>query len=49
MAEPFDVVIIGAGISGFGMAAHLRRQCPGKRSAITERRHRLGRTRDLVR
>ncbi len=49
MAEPFDVVIIGAGISGIGMAAHLRRQCPGKRFAIIERRERLGGTWDLFR
>jgi len=49
MAEPFDIVIIGAGISGIGMAAHLRRQCPGKRFAIVERRDRLGGTWDLFR
>lgn len=49
MTEPLDVVIIGAGISGIGMAAHLRRKCPGKRFAIIEARDRLGGTWDLFR
>lgn len=46
---PFDVMIIGAGISGIGMAAHLVEKCPGKRFAILERRERLGGTWDLFR
>jgi cation diffusion facilitator CzcD-associated flavoprotein CzcO len=29
-AEHFDVLIVGAGISGVGAAYHLRQQCPGK-------------------
>ena len=47
--RPFDVVIVGAGISGIGMAAHLRRKCPHKRFAIVERREHLGGTWDLFR
>jgi monooxygenase len=48
-AEPLDVLIVGAGISGIGMAAHLVRKCPGKRFAIIERRERPGGTWDLFR
>ena len=47
--QPLDVLIIGAGISGIGMAAHLRRKSPGKRFAIIERREQLGGTWDLFR
>lgn len=47
--QPVDVLIIGAGISGIGMAAHLRRKCPGKRFAIIERRVQIGGTWDLFR
>ena len=46
---PFDVLIVGAGISGIGMAAHLQAKCPAKRFAILERRERLGGTWDLFR
>ena len=45
----FDVLIVGAGISGIGMAAHLEAECPGKTYAILERRERLGGTWDLFR
>lgn len=45
----FDVLIVGAGISGIGMAAHLEAQCPGKTYAILEMRERLGGTWDLFR
>lgn len=48
-AEPFDVLIVGAGISGIGMAAHIARKCAGKRFAIVERRQRPGGTWDLFR
>jgi cation diffusion facilitator CzcD-associated flavoprotein CzcO len=34
--ENFDVVIIGAGISGVGAAYHLTKQCPGKRFTVLE-------------
>ena len=45
----FDVLIVGAGISGIGMAAHLEMHCPDKRYAIVERRERIGGTWDLFR
>ncbi len=44
-----DMLIIGAGISGIGMAAHLGMSAPGKRYAILERRAALGGTWDLFR
>ncbi|MFI8481332.1 flavin-containing monooxygenase [Pseudomonas sp. NPDC078700] len=47
--EHHSVVIIGAGLSGIGMACHLSRQCPGKGFSIIERRDNLGGTWDLFR
>ncbi|NDB15854.1 MAG: NAD(P)/FAD-dependent oxidoreductase, partial [Gammaproteobacteria bacterium] len=44
-----DVLIVGAGLSGIGAAAELRRQFPRKRIAILESRDRLGGTWDLFR
>ena len=35
-AEHFDVVIVGAGISGVGGAYHLSKQCPGTRFVVLE-------------
>ncbi len=35
-AEHFDVLIVGAGISGVGGAYHLRQQCPGKTFVVLE-------------
>ncbi|MBU9375909.1 NAD(P)/FAD-dependent oxidoreductase [Burkholderia multivorans] len=49
MKTDFDVLIIGAGISGIGMACHLARECPDKRVGILERRHAIGGTWDLFR
>ncbi len=46
---PLDLLIVGAGISGIGMAAHLGERCPGKTYAILERRERIGGTWDLFR
>ncbi len=34
--ENFDVVIVGAGISGIGGAYHLTKQCPGTRFVVLE-------------
>ncbi|MFC6631939.1 FAD-dependent oxidoreductase [Microbulbifer taiwanensis] len=45
----FDVLIIGAGLSGIGTACHLSRECPHKRFAILERRDKIGGTSDLFR
>lgn len=50
MKEPvYDVLIIGAGLSGIGMACHLKMQCPQKRFAVLERRQAVGGTWDLFR
>ena len=35
-AEHFDVVIVGAGISGVGSAYHLTKQCPGTSFVVLE-------------
>ena len=48
-APILDMVIIGAGISGIGMAVHMKRDCPGKTIAMLERRDNLGGTWDLFR
>jgi monooxygenase len=44
-----DMIIVGAGISGIGMAVHLSRDCPDKSFAILERREHKGGTWDLFR
>jgi monooxygenase len=44
-----DVLIIGAGLSGIGMAAQLTRLCPNKCYAVLERREALGGTWDYFR
>ncbi|MYM93200.1 flavin-containing monooxygenase [Duganella vulcania] len=49
MTPEFDVLIIGAGLSGIGMACHLSKECPRKRVAILERRQAIGGTWDLFR
>ena len=36
--EHFDVLIVGAGLSGIGAGYHLQTRCPGKRYAILEGR-----------
>lgn len=36
MDTDFDVLIVGAGISGLDAAVHLQQQCPGKRFVILE-------------
>ena len=45
----FDVIIVGAGLSGIGAAAHLQRECPGKTYAVLEGRDAIGGTWDLFR
>ena len=48
-AQHFDVVIIGAGLSGIGAAYRLQTRCPGKSYAIFEARDAIGGTWDLFR
>lgn len=48
-ALDIDVLIVGAGISGIGMAAHLEMNCPDLSYGIVERRENLGGTWDLFR
>jgi len=45
----FDVLIVGAGLSGIGTAYWLQQKCPGKRYAILEARAAIGGTWDLFR
>ncbi len=47
--EHFDVLIVGAGISGVGAAHYLQKKCPGKSFAILEARKEIGGTWDLFR
>jgi cation diffusion facilitator CzcD-associated flavoprotein CzcO len=48
-SEPLDVLIVGAGISGISMAAHLKMLGPGLSFAMLERRDDIGGTWDLFR
>ena len=45
----FDVLIVGAGLSGIGAAVHLQRDCPDHSFAILEGRDAIGGTWDLFR
>ena len=45
----FDVLIVGAGLSGIGAAVHLQQDCPGRSYAILEGRDAIGGTWDLFR
>jgi monooxygenase len=47
--EHFDVLIVGAGLSGIGAAWHLQDRCPGTSYAIWEARDAVGGTWDLFR
>lgn len=47
--ESFDVLIVGAGLSGIGAAHHLQTRCPDKTYAILESRDNIGGTWDLFR
>lgn len=42
--EHFDVLVVGAGISGVGAAYHLTRQCPGARFVVLEAKASFGGT-----
>ena len=42
--ESIDVLIVGAGISGIGMAVHLRKNCPNRRFLLVDRRDDIGGT-----
>jgi cation diffusion facilitator CzcD-associated flavoprotein CzcO len=48
-AEHFDVVIVGAGLSGIGAGYHLQQKCPGRSYVILEGRDCIGGTWDLFR
>ena len=48
-AEHFDVVVVGAGISGIGAGVHLGARCPDRSYVILEGRESLGGTWDLFR
>jgi cation diffusion facilitator CzcD-associated flavoprotein CzcO len=45
----FDVLIVGAGLSGIGAAVHLQQNCPNETYAILEGRDAIGGTWDLFR
>ena len=47
--EIYDVLIVGAGISGIGTAYWLQAKCPRQRYAVLEGRERIGGTWDLFR
>jgi cation diffusion facilitator CzcD-associated flavoprotein CzcO len=49
MSEDVDVLIVGAGLSGIGSAAHLTRALPGTSYAVLEAREVSGGTWDLFR
>ena len=47
--EHFDVLVVGAGLSGIGAGYHLKTRCPGMTYAILEGRDAIGGTWDLFR
>src|SRR5256885_8039748 len=49
MTEHFDVIIVGAGLSGIGAGYHLQTACANKTYAILEGRGAIGGTWDLFR
>jgi len=49
MIEHFDVLVVGAGLSGIGAGVHLLNSCKGKTFAVLEAREAIGGTWDLFR
>jgi len=49
VTEHFDVLVVGAGISGIGTGYHLQTRCPDRSYAILEGRSAMGGTWDLFR
>ncbi len=49
VVEHFDVVVVGAGISGIGAGYHLQKKCPKRSFVILEGRDGIGGTWDLFR
>jgi cation diffusion facilitator CzcD-associated flavoprotein CzcO len=47
--DHFDVLIVGAGLSGIGAGYHLQTKCPGKSYVILDGRDCIGGTWDLFR
>ena len=47
--EYFDLVIVGAGLSGIGAGVHFENRCAGKSYVILEARAQMGGTWDLFR
>ncbi len=47
--ESFDVIVVGAGISGIGAACHLQRESPQQSFIVLEARDNIGGTWDLFR
>ena len=49
MTTVVDVLIVGAGLTGIGLARHLKRECPQDSFALLESRTAIGGTWDLFR
>src|SRR5215467_15985364 len=49
VVDDYDVLVVGAGLSGIGAAYRLKTECPGRRFAILEARDSIGGTWDLFR
>lgn len=45
----FDVIVVGAGLSGIGAAYYLQTRCPAKSFTLLEAREEIGGTWDLFR